>query len=170
MGWDDRALGSVRRRGRPTLVLIWLLIGATLAGCGTNERTGALVGAIAGAALGVGTAVLTGNAKSGAALGGLIGAGVGALIGSAIGADLDEVERQKALAAAQSAAEQPEGSQVTWKSDTHPDVGGYASPIAPEEYQAGTACRRVREVVFTADGEKTAETQLCRKDGQWQPT
>lgn len=167
-----QTIARVRPRlsiSRCLLAGILLLCLVSVSGCATNRQTGAVVGLVAGAALGVGTAVLTGSAEPGMVVGGLIGAGLGALIGGAIGADLDESEKLKAAAAAQKAAEVPIGSQVKWESDTHSDVKGYAEPAGPEEYEAGGVCKTIHQVVFTSDGEKSQNSRLCRKNGQWQP-
>jgi surface antigen len=146
-----------------------LLSCISTSGCATNQQTGALVGMVAGAALGVTAAVLTGNADAGVAVGALVGAGLGALIGGAIGADLDEKEKMQAAAAAQTAADAPTGSQVKWTSETHPEIHGYAEPTTPEEYNAGTVCKNIHQVVFTSSGERSQDAKLCRKNGQWLP-
>lgn len=154
---------------RRLIIVAVLAVGLPLGGCETRAQTGALVGAVTGAVLGAGTALLIGDAKSGVAVGAALGAGLGTLLGGAIGEQLDEDERLQALTAAQSAAEYQTGTEIAWRSDSHPDVHGSATPIAPPYYADGTTCRRVREVVFTPDGEATQESDLCRRNGQWQP-
>jgi surface antigen len=166
MGWAS-GFGAIPLRR--SLIVAALALGLPLAGCETKAQTGALVGAVTGAVLGVGTALLIGDAKSGVALGALIGAGVGTLVGGTIGEELDENERLQVLTAARTAAEGETGTQVAWQSQTHAQVHGSATPIAPQYYSEDTVCRRIREVVFTPEGEATQETNLCRKNGQWQP-
>jgi surface antigen len=165
MGWASAVAASPRR----ILLVAALAVGLPLGGCETRAQTGALVGAVTGAVLGVGTALLIGDAKSGVALGAAIGAGVGTLVGGAIGEQLDEDERLRALTAAQSAAEYQTGTEIAWRSESHSDVHGSATPVAAPYYADGTLCRRIREVVFTPEGEATQESDLCRRNGQWQP-
>lgn len=166
------------RSSRGTLALL-VVAPLCLAACQTNEQTGGLVGAGTGALLGG----VLGNAIGHNAAGTLIGAGIGAaggyFIGSAIGRQLDERDRERAMAATQqvlaepvyfppSGAPPPPPRSASWTSDHNTGARGSTSVVAVRRQAAGGECRTLREVAYIKGEEVVQNSRYCRSsDGAW---
>ncbi len=167
-------------RSSPRAVAVLVAVPLFLGGCQTNEQTGGLIGAGSGAVLGG----LLGNAIGHNAAGTLIGAGIGAaggyFIGSAIGRQLDEQDRQRAMAATQQALAEPvyyppaggppppPPRPVSWSSDHNNGTHGSTSVVAVQRQASGGECRTVREVAYIKGEEVVQNSRYCRsQDGGW---
>ncbi len=151
-----------------------------LAGCQTNEQTGGLVGAGGGALFGGLLGHAIGNNTTGTLIGAALGAAGGYFIGSAIGRQLDEQDRQRALAATQEALAEPayyppNGGQprpparsAPWTSNHDTGARGSATVVAVQREASGGECRTVREVAYIKGEQVVQNSRYCRStDGGW---
>jgi surface antigen len=157
---------------------IMLVIAAAmplLTACQNNEQTGGLLGALGGGALGCATGQLIGHSAAGTAIGCAGGALAGYFAGSAIGRQLDERDREKALAATQQALYvpvsyspgstrtiHPRTKPVSWTSDHNPGVRGSSTLVAVEPKSDGGECRIVRDIAYVKGQEVQQQTRECR--------
>ncbi len=151
-----------------------------LAGCQTNEQTGGLVGAGGGALFGGLLGHAIGNNTTGTVIGAALGAAGGYFIGSAIGRQLDEQDRQRALAATQQALAEPAyyppnnepprppARSAAWTSNHDTGARGSATVVAVHREASGGECRTVREVAYIKGEQVVQNSRYCRSaDGGW---
>ncbi|WP_158283985.1 glycine zipper domain-containing protein [Azospirillum sp. TSO22-1] len=174
----------------PAVVLATALClsGFSLAGCQTNQQTGALVGTAGGSAVGALLGKSLGHSGGATLIGGLAGGAAGYFIGSSIGQSLDERDRMRAQtataaalnaplpvkASSPSAAPRPvpaaQRPSKTWTSDHKTGAKGSATVTAVEAASDGRECRTVHEVAYVQGREVTQDTKYCRNaQNQWQP-
>ena len=134
-------------------------------GLGTKQTIGGVVGAAGGGLLGAQVG------KSGSALNlAMVGLGVvgGGLLGSSIGKSLDEVDRQKAAAAAVKAEAAPIGKPIAWN---NPATGHHGTVTAVRDGRnasTGQYCREFHTRVTVGDKTEQGIGTACRNpDGSW---
>ena len=140
-----------------------------LAGCndpytsvGPREGVGAVSGAVAGGV--IGSQIGKGR---GSVVGAAIGALAGGLIGAEIGRQLDERDRQQALAAEYRALEYGNtGRPVAWRNDSS---GHYGEVIPGPGYRVSDRdCRDYTHTIYIDGRPQTARGTACRQpDGSW---
>ena len=132
---------------------------------GSEKQT---LGTVLGGAAGgwAGSQIGGGSGKIAAAAAGTL---LGALIGSEIGKTMDEVDRQKAARATQTALETNRtGASSTW---SNPDTGHSGSVTPTETYRTddGRYCREFQQTVTIGGETQNAYGTACRQpDGSWE--
>ena len=117
---------------------------------------GSLLGSIANSALGQ----VGGNA--GAVLNSMP---VGTLLSDAILKLLDCKEQQQAAKATDDALRGGVGTEVTWKSETRPNVSGTSKVTGQEALADGSQCMTVNDIVIVDGEETTVPKKMCRRPG-----
>jgi len=165
-------------RSSPFTVAFLVVVPLCMAGCETNEQTGGLLGAGGGAVLGGVLGQAIGHNATGVAIGAALGAAGGYFIGSAIGRQLDQRDRQSAVAATQEALDAPvsyTGGQprpptksAGWSSDHNTGARGSATVVAVQRQASGGECRTLREVAYIKGEQVVQNSRYCRSpDGAW---
>lgn len=142
------------------------LVAISVSGCmasGPAENTGTLLGAGVGAVTGglIGGAA---GGSSGTVVGVVTGGILGGIAGNAIGRDLDERDRQAAIAAEMAAFES--GQRRPWRGAR--GAYGYVEP-GPRYVDARGTCRRFTHVIYIGGRPAQSTGLAClRPDGAWQ--
>jgi surface antigen len=139
----------------------------SVAGCETNQQTGALVGAGTGALIGASL----GRGTSGRLLGAGLGAALGAIVGSEIGRRLDERDRQMYAQTAVYAAESGQvGQSQTWQNPQSGNRGTITPTSQVYRGSNGRECRDFSETITLKDGKsETVKGRRCKNaDGSWE--
>jgi surface antigen len=141
-----------------------LLLGASLAGCGTppppdgNQQAGTVIGAVAGGLLGSQI-----GRGSGSVAATVLGAIAGGAIGSRIGQVMDNQDRMRTAYALETV---PTGTYSQWR---NPDTG-YQYQVTPTRTYAAAQgpCREyTMDVVIGGRLEKAYGTACRQPDGSW---
>ena len=145
-------------------------VGVLLSGC-SAETAGNVGGGLVGGAAGFLIGGALGGSK-GEAVGGLIGGVLGSYAGGAIARSLSTPDRRLVERATYSALDTPGsyGQPINWQSSSTSGARGSVQVISHGSSDAGTDCRRVRQIAYI-DGEEIEEFQnFCRaSDGRWRP-
>ena len=146
--------------------LLILTLAAFISSCAnmTNQEKGAMVGTVLGGIAGA----LIGDG-GGQFVAAVVGTAVGATIGAAVGRKLDELEELKAAVARNSALEAQTGRQLSWKSETNPDVGGSAESVDEPKQKGESVCRNVREITVIGGEESKFTKEYCWNGNKWSP-
>lgn len=134
----------------------------SVAGCASNQESGAVIGAVTGAIVGNQFGQGTGRALATAA-----GAVVGGIVGSEIGRKLDEADRRRAAAAEYYALEEEEvGSSRGWR---NPESGHRGEVVITREYRRnGQLCRDYEHTIYIEGEPDVLTGSSCRgEDGRW---
>lgn len=78
---------------------------------------------------------------------------------------LDCKEQQQAAKATQEAIRGGVGSQVSWKSESRPNVTGSSKVVAQQDFADGARCLTVTDVVIVDGEETTVPKKMCRAKG-----
>ncbi|HEU5482644.1 MAG TPA: hypothetical protein VFU80_06100 [Sphingomicrobium sp.] len=119
---------------------------------------GGMLGSIGGAVLGQvgGTAGAVASAALPAA----------SLLGEELMRLLDCKEQQQAAKATDQAIRGGVGSEVTWQSESRPNVHGSSKVTAEQKLADGGQCLTVTDVVIVDGEETTVPKRMCRSPGQ----
>ena len=90
---------------------------------------------------------------------------VGTLLSDAIMNMLDCKEQQQAAQATNDAIRGGVGSEVSWRSQTRPNVSGRSKVTASEQLADGGNCLTVTDVVIVDGEETTVPKKMCRAKG-----
>jgi predicted lipid-binding transport protein (Tim44 family) len=90
---------------------------------------------------------------------------VGSLLSDAIIKLLDCKEQQQAAKATDDAIRGGVGSEVTWKSESRPNVTGKSKVTASQQLADGGQCMTVTDVVIVDGEETTVPKRMCRAKG-----
>ena len=90
---------------------------------------------------------------------------VGSMLSDAIIKLLDCKEQQQAAKATDDAIRGGVGSEVTWKSETRPNVTGKSKVTKSEQLADGGQCMTVNDVVIVDGEETTVPKRMCRAKG-----
>ena len=90
---------------------------------------------------------------------------VGSLLSDAIVSLLDCKEQQQAAAATNEAIRGGVGSEVSWQSQSRPNVRGASKVTAEEKLASGDHCLTVTDVVIVDGEETTVPKRMCRGQG-----
>ena len=118
-----------------------------------------LFGGIAGGVLG---GMLGGSGLGSVAM---VALPVGSMLSDAIIKLLDCKEQQQAAKATDDAIRGGVGSEVTWKSETRPNVTGKSKVTKSEQIADGGQCMTVTDVVIVDGEETTVPKRMCRAKG-----
>ena len=141
-----------------------LLVACQQPGQPGNWGGGETVGTLGGAAAGglIGNAIGHGSA-GGTLLGVLIGGAAGNLIGGAI----DDNDRRRANAAAQSAYTAPVGQKITWNNPQNGN-SGTITPVKDGYSQSGQYCREFQQTITVGGQQQQGYGTACQQpDGSW---
>jgi len=78
---------------------------------------------------------------------------------------LDCNEQQQASKATEQAIRGGVGTEVTWKSETRPNVAGRSKVTAQQKLADGSQCLTVTDVVIVEGEETTVPKRMCRASG-----
>lgn len=78
---------------------------------------------------------------------------------------LDCKEQQQAAKATQQAIRGGVGTEISWKSETRPNVTGRSKVTAKEQLADGSGCLTVTDVVIVEGEETTVPKRMCRAKG-----
>jgi hypothetical protein len=119
---------------------------------------GSVLGSIGGAVLGQvgGTAGAVASAALPAA----------SMLGDELLRMLDCKEQQQAAKATDEAIRGGVGSEVTWKSESRPNVRGSSKVTGEQQLADGGSCLTVTDVVIVDGEETTVPKRMCRSPGQ----
>lgn len=78
---------------------------------------------------------------------------------------LDCKEQQQAAKATEKAIRGGVGTEVSWKSETRPNVTGRSKVTAQEKLADGSGCLTVTDVVIVEGQETTVPKRMCRAKG-----
>ena len=78
---------------------------------------------------------------------------------------LDCKEQQQAAKATEQAIRGGVGTEVSWKSETRPNVTGRSKVTAQEQLADGSGCLTVTDVVIVDGEETTVPKRMCRAKG-----
>jgi surface antigen len=117
---------------------------------------GSMLGNIAGSVLG--------RAGVPASVAG-VGLPVGTLLSDAIVNLLDCKEQQQAAKATDQAVRGGVGTEISWKSESRPNVSGKSTVTAEEKLADGGNCLTVSDVVIVDGEETTVPKRMCRAKG-----
>lgn len=156
-----------RCRLQPTRLFFFVLVCMLpLASCENmnNQEKGALLGIVAGAV--VGSVIGDGGGQAAAMA---VGAVAGTIIGAKVGRTLDEFEELKAASARHSALNAPTGKQLSWESESNPDVGGSAVSVDEPKQKGQSVCRTVQEITVIGGEESKTSKAYCWNGSEWAP-
>ncbi len=91
--------------------------------------------------------------------------GVGTMLSDAIVNLLDCKEQQQAAKATDDALRGGVGTEVSWKSETRPNVSGTSKVTGQEQLADGSQCMTVNDVVIVDGEETTVPKKMCRRPG-----
>ncbi len=134
----------------------------SVAGCASNQESGALIGAVTGAIVGNQVGQGTGRVLATAA-----GAVVGGVVGSEIGRKMDEADRRRAAAAEYHALEEePVGTGREWR---NPESGHHGEVVVTREFRRdGRLCREYEHTIYIEGEPDVLSGTSCRgDDGRW---
>ena len=136
-----------------SVMLVFVLITASAAGCANKAQEGAGAGAMGGALIGA-------LASKNKLLGAGIGAGIGLALGYIIGNEWDKNDERQLNRTQEST---PSGQASTWR---NPDSGKTYTAVPQAGYQQDG--RTYRDVTIrTEDGEPVKATAYRQPDGTW---
>ncbi len=153
-------LGAALRKGIIVATVVLLSVG--VAGCASQQESGAVIGAVTGAIVGNQFGSGTGRALATAA-----GAVVGGIVGSEIGRKLDEEDRRHAAAAEYYALEEEDvGNKRGWR---NPESGHHGEVVVKREYRRdGRPCRDYEHTIYIDGEPDVLSGTSCRDDdGRW---